>query len=163
MSDALTVVGTVGSDPEARATSTGRSVTSFRLASTTRVRDPQTGEWRDGETNWYTISAWNDLGRNVHDSIRKGERVLVAGRLRVRRWEKDDRQGTEVEIVAGSVGHDLRWGTTRYTRAAKSAGARTGDREEGAGTVAEPAPEGGDEWEPSAPGGDAADDADIPF
>lgn len=165
MSDALTVVGTVGSEPEARATPTGRNVTSFRLASTRRIHDPQTGEWRDGDTNWYTVSAWNDLGRNVHDSIRKGERVLVAGRLKVRKWENEERHGMEAELVAGSVGHDLKWGTTRYTKAARSGENRPNDALGSSSNadleedLSAGAPEAGtDDWEVVPQG-----DIDAPF
>ncbi|MGO1410669.1 MULTISPECIES: single-stranded DNA-binding protein [unclassified Microbacterium] len=121
MSDSITVIGTVGSDPEARVTPTGKHVTSFRLACTPRVRDTGTGEWRDGETNWYSISAWEHLGRNVLESIRKGERAIVTGRLRLRTWEKDERRGMDAEIVAGGVGHDLKWGTSSYTKASRQA------------------------------------------
>ncbi|WP_119698494.1 single-stranded DNA-binding protein [Microbacterium halotolerans] len=131
MSDSITVIGTVGSDPEARVTPTGKHVTGFRLACTPRVRDARTGEWRDGETNWYSISAWEHLGRNVLESIRKGERAIVTGRLRLRTWEKDERRGMDAEIVAGGVGHDLKWGTSSYTKASRQAAGDASDDHRG--------------------------------
>lgn len=147
MTETITVVGTVGTDPTARTTPTGRNVTHLRLACTGRIRDASTGQWRDGDTNWYTVNAWNELGRNVHESIRKRERVIVTGRLRVRDWENEDRKGTEVEIVADSVGHDLRWGTTRFTRAAREG------EEQGS---AAPSPD--QEWAAAAP-----EEGETPF
>jgi len=129
MTEHLSLIGTVGTEPGARALATGDTVTSFRLASSKRVKDPQSGQWRDGETSWFTISAWNGLGQNVHDSIRKGDRVVVTGRLKVRDWENDERKGTEVEVVADGIGHDLKWGTSRFIRAPKEtdAAAERGD------------------------------------
>src|SRR5690348_3934800 len=79
MADRITVVGSLGSDPEERSTSRG-SVVQFRVASTDRRRDAQ-GNWSDGPTSWYRVNAWGELGRNALASLRKGQRVIVAGDL----------------------------------------------------------------------------------
>lgn len=167
MTDTITVVGTVGTDPAARTTQTGRNVTSLRLASTSRVRDAATGRWRDGETNWYTVNAWSELGRNVHASVRKRERVVVTGRLRVRAWQSEGRQGTDVEIVADSVGHDLRWGTTRFTRAERDG---DGLEDDAAAPASDLAADGGSSAQPqdwgvatSPEAVEAGEASDTPF
>lgn len=69
-----------------------------------------------GDTNWYTITAFRDLAVNVIGSIVKGQRILVTGRLRVRDWSTDDKSGTNVEVEAETLGHDLRWGDAQFTR-----------------------------------------------
>jgi single-strand DNA-binding protein len=72
--------------------------------------------WVDADTNWYTVTAFRSLAHNVVRSVRKGEHVLVAGQLRVRAWQNDERSGTSVEVEAEAVGHDLSWCTTNYLR-----------------------------------------------
>jgi single-strand DNA-binding protein len=86
------------------------------MAVPTRRFDRTTSKWVDGETNWYTITAFRQLAINLVGSISKGERVLVQGNLRVRDWDNGERAGTSVEIEALSVGHDLNWGTAVFTR-----------------------------------------------
>lgn len=120
MSESITVVGTVGSVPVGHTTQTGRHVTSFRLACTPRVRDRESGEWTDGATNWYSVAVWEQLGRNALGSLHKGERAIVSGRLRLRRWEKDDRSGMDAEVTAIAIGHDLKWGTAQFASAHRS-------------------------------------------
>jgi single-strand DNA-binding protein len=70
----------------------------------------------DGETNWFTVSSFRALATNAAGSVVKGDRVVVSGRLRVRDWKNTDRSGTNVEIEADALGHDLSWGTSVYTR-----------------------------------------------
>jgi single-strand DNA-binding protein len=86
------------------------------MASTHRRFDRTTKKWVDGETNWYTITAFRQLAINVAGSISKGERVVVSGKLRVRDWDNGERAGTSVEIEAEAIGHDLTWGTSTFTR-----------------------------------------------
>lgn len=121
MNDVITVVGNVASDPAPQTIAGGRTVTSFRLACTERRFDDQSKQWIDHNTNWYTVKAWETLGVNAAASLRKGERVIVTGKLRVRRWESEERSGTEVEITADGLGHDLRWGTAAFTRTHRGA------------------------------------------
>ncbi len=121
MVDTLTIAGTVATEPRHIVTSQGLSITSFRLASAQRKYDRNTNTWSDGETNWYTVTAFRQLAENVVASVKKGERVMVFGKLRIRGWQKDERSGLSVEIDADAVGHDLIWGTSVYTRNTVSA------------------------------------------
>lgn len=116
MTDIITVTGVVGTDPKHHVTSGGLAITSFRLASTRRVFDREKGAWEDGETNWYTVSTFRQLALNASLSIRKGERLIIRGRLRLRAWETGERSGTAVEIEADSIGHDLAWCVSTYSK-----------------------------------------------
>ncbi|GAA1773647.1 single-stranded DNA-binding protein [Agromyces lapidis] len=116
MSDTITVTGVVGTDPHQHVTGDGLVITSFRVASTRRFFDRAKGEWTDGETNWYGVSAFRQLARNASLSIRKGERVIVQGRLRQRAWETATKSGTSVEIEADAIGHDLAWCVSTYAK-----------------------------------------------
>ncbi|KZE91031.1 single-stranded DNA-binding protein [Microbacterium sp. TNHR37B] len=116
MSEHITVIGTVVGDPERRQTAGGHTVARFRLASTERRRDEASGNWVDGHTNWFTISAYRSLAENVLQSLGKGQRVIVVGSFRLRQWESAGKQGTSAEIEASAVGHDLLWATTEYRR-----------------------------------------------
>ena len=116
MTDTLTLTGLVATTPRHLVTSEGLPITSFRLASTQRRYDRGAQKWIDGETNWYTVTCFRQLAVNVVGSIAKGQRIVVAGRLRVRDWESGDRAGTTVEIDADALGHDLSWGTSVFTR-----------------------------------------------
>lgn len=73
-------------------------------------------KWVDGETNWYTITAFKNLAINTAGSINKGDRVIVTGELRVRDWDNGERAGTSVEVEAEAIGHDLSWGNSTFTR-----------------------------------------------
>ncbi len=136
MQDTITVVGTVGTPPRHIVTATGLPITTFRLASTQRRFDRAESRFVDGETNWYSVSAWRQLAVNAVASLEKGDRVIVTGRLKVQNWENGGRTGLNVEIEAESIGHDLCWGTTRY---AKTVGARASARNDDAGPAQEPA------------------------
>jgi single-strand DNA-binding protein len=72
-----------------------------------------------GETNWYTVTAFRQLAQNVGSSVQKGDRVVVTGRLKIRKWESGQREGMVVEIDAEAIGHDLAWGTSTFTRIAR--------------------------------------------
>lgn len=116
MTDTIFLTGLVATSPRHVTTSEGLAITSFRLASNQRRFDKALSRWVDGETNWFTVSAFRALAANTASSVVKGDRVVVTGRLRVRDWENTDRSGTNVEIEADSLGHDLTWGTSVYTR-----------------------------------------------
>lgn len=116
MSDHLTITGLVATPPRHIVTSEGLPITSFRLASTQRRFDRSQEKWIDGETNWYTITAFRQLAIHAANSIEKGQRVVLSGRLRIRDWANGDRTGTTVDIEADALGHDLAWGTTVFTR-----------------------------------------------
>jgi single-strand DNA-binding protein len=123
MSDTITLTGIVATTPRHLVTSAGLAITSFRLASGQRRFDRKKNAWVDASTNWYTVSTFRHLARNVVRSVRKGEHVLVVGRLRIRDWENADRVGTAVEVEADCVGHDLTWCTTTFVRSAPAVAA----------------------------------------
>ena len=116
MSEIVTVAGLVATTPRHLVTQDGLPITSFRLAASHRKFDRTTNKWIDGETNWSTVTAFRQLAINVAGSVSKGERILVTGKLRVRDWDNGERVGTSVEIEADSVGHDLCWGNSAFTR-----------------------------------------------
>jgi len=123
MSDTIAVSGIVATPPNPISTADGLRITSFRLASTQRRFDRGRDRWIDGETNWYTVTAFRQLAVNVNDSVVKGDKVVVTGRLRVREWQNGDKKGINVDIEADAVGHDLAWGTTSFTRVSHSSAA----------------------------------------
>jgi len=116
MSDTITITGLIATTPRHVVTSEGLPITSFRLASSQRRFDKATSTWVDASTNWYTVTAFRQLAINSVPSLSKGDRIVVSGRLRVRDWQTDDRTGTNVEIEAETLGHDLFWGTAVFTR-----------------------------------------------
>ncbi|MDQ1084050.1 MULTISPECIES: single-stranded DNA-binding protein [Microbacterium] len=119
MSDHITLVGNIVGDLEQRATRGGGSVAAFRLAVGERRLDRERGEWVDAHTNYYSVSVFGELGANALRSLRKGERVVLSGRLRLREWETETKRGVSADVVADAIGHDLRWGTTRFERTPK--------------------------------------------
>jgi single stranded DNA-binding protein len=116
MNDTITIRGIVATDPRHLVTDTGLAITSFRLASPSRRWDRAGSAWVNGDTNWFTVTAFRSLASNCRGSVDKGDRVLVTGRLRVRTWERDDRSGLAVEIDADAIGHDLAYGRAQWRR-----------------------------------------------
>ena len=118
----ITVTGRVVADPESRTTRNGVPFAAFRVASTVRRINPQTREYQDGGTSFYNVTAFRSLGANIANSLKKGEPVVVYGRLRVNQWVRssDNSHATSVEIDAYNVGHDLSWGTTSLTRVSRA-------------------------------------------
>jgi single-strand DNA-binding protein len=119
--DILTLTGLVATTPTHLVTGAGLSITHFRLASSQRRYDRAKQEWVDGETNWYTVTAFRQLATNVINSVQKGQRIVVTGRLKVRDWTAGDKKGTNIELDAEALGHDLSWGTAVFTRSAAAA------------------------------------------
>jgi single-strand DNA-binding protein len=116
MSELLSVTGLVATTPRHLVTQDGLPITSFRLASSQRRFDRSQNKWIDAETNWFTITGFRQLAINASTSISKGDRIVVTGKLRVRDWDNGERAGTSVEIEADSIGHDLSWGSAKFTR-----------------------------------------------
>ncbi len=121
MTDTITLTGFVATVPNHLVTGEGLPITSFRLASTQRRFDRSRNLWVDNGTNWYTVTSFRQLAMNTNSSIKKGERVIVTGRLRIRDWTAGEKVGTSIEIDADSIGHDLTWGTASFTRSMSSA------------------------------------------
>ncbi|KTR93026.1 hypothetical protein NS220_13540 [Microbacterium testaceum] len=152
MSDHITLVGNIVGDPEERATRGGDSIAAFRLAVSERRFDRERGQWVDGHTSYYAVSVFGDLGKNALASVHKGERVVVTGRLRLREWENETKRGVSADVTADAIGHDLRWGVTRFERTPRDAPrAETAD---GTAGVTE-------EWAPPAETEDAASSAEA--
>ena len=118
MSNPICAVGTVATAPKLIQIAPEVTLCSFRLACNERRYDRERGEWVDGDTNWFTVSVFRQMAAHAAASFSKGDRVIVNGRLRVRRWEQKekDRSGLSVEIDADALGHDVRWGTSRFTK-----------------------------------------------
>jgi single-strand DNA-binding protein len=112
----IVVTGLVATTPRHLVTADGLPITSFRLASATQRYDRVLGKWVDGETNWLTITSFRQLAINTATSVSKGDRVVVGGNLRVRDWDNGERTGTSVELEADTIGHDLVWGQSVFTR-----------------------------------------------
>lgn len=116
MSDFITVRGFVATDVKTSTTTGGVPTASFRLASTTRRFIKETGTWADGQTNWFHVQGYRQLAGNIACSVRKGQPVIVIGKLKLRSWERDGRTYHSTEIDADAVGHDLQWGSANYVR-----------------------------------------------
>lgn len=116
MSDYITVRGFVATEVRTSTTTGGVATASFRLASTTRRYDKESATWMDGQTNWFNIQGYRQLAGNIACSVRKGQPVIVIGKLKLRSWERDGRTYHSTEIDADSVGHDLQWGSANYIR-----------------------------------------------
>src|SRR4051795_8000775 len=117
----VTLVGNLVDDPELRFTPSGAAVANFRIASTPRTYDRQSGEWKDGESLFLSCSVWRQAAENVAESLQRGMRVIVQGRLKSRSY--DDREGnkrTVFEIDVDEVGPSLRSATAKVTRAMRS-------------------------------------------
>jgi single-strand DNA-binding protein len=163
MSDVnVTVVGHVGTNPTLSMSENGTEWSTFRMASTRRVRDPLTGQWSDGATLWFTVKTWRDKARNVAHSLRKGDPVVVTGRLMVDEWTSEREVGLpdgttttfpeqryKLVVEAQHVGPDATRGIVRY--------APVIDRgSPGRGADGAPGPRVEDPWSTSAEAGGVA-------
>ena len=121
----VTITGNLTDDPELRFTPNGAAVANFRLAVTTRIRDGET--WRDGDTSFFRVNAWRDLAEHTADSLGKGDRAVVVGRLRQRSWETPEgEQRAVVEVEADEVAPSLRFATAKVTRTSTRNGKDSG-------------------------------------
>ncbi|OEJ21013.1 single-stranded DNA-binding protein (plasmid) [Streptomyces subrutilus] len=134
----ITVIGNLVDDPELRFTPAGAAVAKFRIASTPRTFDRQTNAWKDGESLFLTCAVWRQAAENVAESLQRGMRVIVHGRIKQRTYE--DREGvrrTVYELDVDEVGASLKNATAKVTKAAAATGQRPAA---GAGPVAD------DQW-----------------
>jgi single-strand DNA-binding protein len=150
----ITVVGNLTGDPELRFTPSGAAVANFTVASTPRTFDRQNNEWKDGETLFMRCSIWREAAENVAESLTKGMRVIVQGRLVQRSYEtREGEKRTVVELQVDEVGPSLRYASAKVTRTQRSGGGGFGG---GGGGFGGGAPSGGyadDPWATPAPGG----------
>ena len=118
----ITIVGNLTDDPELRYTPNGAAVVKFRVAVNRRYRD-ESGQWKDGDTSYFTVNAWRNLAENIAESLTRGTRVVVAGRLQMRSWETPDGdKRSVVEIEADEVGPSLKWAKASVERTQRSGG-----------------------------------------
>jgi single-strand DNA-binding protein len=161
----ITIAGNLVDDPELRFTPSGQPVARFRVASTPRFRDNTTGEWKDGDSLFLTCNVWRQAAENVAESLTRGTRVIVSGRLRQRSYEtKEGEKRTVYEVEADDVGPSLRNASAKVNKVTRSG---SGSGPAGPGGRA-PGGQGGqgnagggdtDPWESS----DGADSDEPPF
>jgi single-strand DNA-binding protein len=117
----ITVVGNLTADPELRFTKSGKAVASLNVAESTRVKEGDT--WKDGDTTYWRVTAWDGLAEHIGDSLAKGQRVIVTGRIASRTYEtREGEKRTVYEISADAVGPDLKWATAKVERTGKGSG-----------------------------------------
>lgn len=148
----MTVTGWVATDPRHVVGPTGTSLTSFRLASTSRYFDRDKGVWADGNTEWFTVRTFRSAAITIMNSIEKGQPVMVQGRLRTHQWDAESGPRTDLVLDAVSVGHDLTKGVATFTRA-------TADASLGGDTVSDRAPS--ETEEPDGEPVEAASQAEV--
>jgi single-strand DNA-binding protein len=155
----ITVVGNLTDDPELRFTSSGAAVANFTVASTPRFFDKQTNDWKDGDALFLRCSIWRQAAENVAESLHKGTRVIVQGRLKQRSYEtREGEKRTVYELDVDEVGPALRYATTKVSKVSRSGGGGGFGGSAQSGQSAQPAQPADDPWA-SAP---AADD-EPPF
>ena len=154
----ITIVGNLVDDPELRFTPAGQPVARFRVASTPRFLDKNTNEWKDGDSLFLTCNVWRQAAENVAESLQRGMRVIVSGRLRQRSYEtKEGEKRTVYEVEADDVGPSLRSASAKVNRVARTGGngagqaaaARSGGRGQPDGGSAEA---NSDPWATDGPG-----------
>lgn len=135
----ITVVGNLVADPELRFTPAGAPVATFRIASTPRFMDKATNEWKDGDSLFLSCNVWKQAAEHVSESLQRGMRVIVTGRLKQRNYEtKEGEKRTVYEVEVDDVGPSLRNASAKVTRAQRTGGSGTSNASA---------------WEPSAGGG----------
>lgn len=119
----ITVIGNLTNDPELRFTPSGSAVANFTVASTPRTFDRQANEWKDGETLFLRASIWREAAENVAESLTKGMRVIVSGRLKSRSYEtKEGEKRTVIELEVDEIGPSLRYASAKVNRTQRSGG-----------------------------------------
>lgn len=119
----ITVVGNLTDDPVLRFTPSGAAVANFRIASTPRTLDRQSGEWKDGEPLFLACNIWRDAAEHVAESLQRGARVIVQGRLRQRSYEtKEGEKRTVIELEVDEIGPSLRYATAKVQKMSRSGG-----------------------------------------
>jgi single-strand DNA-binding protein len=162
----ITIAGNLVDDPELRFTPAGQPVARFRVASTPRFRDNATGEWKDGDSLFLTCNVWRQAAENVAESLQRGMRVIVSGRLRQRSYEtKEGEKRTVYEVEVDDVGPSLRNASAKVNRVARSGGSGGGYGGQGGAGPSGGRPSGGqgssggyggadpDPWASDGPGG----------
>ena len=155
----ITVVGNLTADPELRFTPSGAAVANFTVASTPRIFDKNTNEWKDGDALFLRCAVWREAAENVAESLHKGTAVIVQGRLKQRSYEtKEGEKRTVVELDVEEVGPTLRRASAKVTKASRSGGNSGGGQSYGGGAPSGGASSGGndDPWASAPAAGPAA-------
>jgi single-strand DNA-binding protein len=140
----ITIVGNLVGDPELRYTQTGQAVATFRVASTPRFRDNTTGEWKDGDSLFLSCNVWRQAAENAAESLQRGTRVIVSGRLRQRSYEtREGEKRTVYEIEVDDVGPSLRNASAKVTKSSRSGGGGYGGQGGPGGQGGSGGPSGG--------------------
>jgi single-strand DNA-binding protein len=149
----LTVVGNLTDDPELRFTPSGAAVANFTVASTPRFLDKQTNEWKDGDALFLRCSVWRQAAENVAESLQRGARVIVTGRLKQRSYEtKEGEKRTVYEVEVDEIGPSLRYATAKVVKGQRGGGGGGSFGGGGGGGGASSGP-ADDPWATPAPGG----------
>ena len=158
----MTVIGNLTADPELRFTASGAAVANFTVASTPRTFDRATGEWKHGEALFLRCNIWRQPAENVAESLTRGARVIVSGRLKQRSFEtKEGEKRTVIELEVDEIGPSLRYATAKINRAQRSDGGGGGGYgSSGAGS--RPAPQNDDPWGSAPAAGSSAGYSDEP-
>lgn len=161
----ITLVGNLTADPELRFTPSGAAVANFTVASTPRTFDRNSGEWRDGEAMFINCAVWRQAAENVAESLQKGMRVIVQGRLKSRSYEtRDGEKRTVFEIDVDEIGPALRYATARVTRNPGGGGGRPGsDRSDRGQASSGPGGAGEDPWASGAAAGTGRPQSSDPW
>ena len=139
----VTLIGNITRDPELRFTSTGQATATFGLAVNRRWQNRQSQEWEEA-TSFFNVVCWRDLADNVAESLTKGSRVIVTGRLEQRSWETENgEKRSVVEVVADEVGPSLRWATAKVEKTERRGPGEGGGQQGGASRPVQNAPEPG--------------------
>jgi single-strand DNA-binding protein len=153
----ITVVGNLTADPELRFTPSGAAVANFTVASTPRTFDRQSGEWKDGEALFLRCNIWREAAENVAESLTRGSRVIVTGRLKQRSFEtREGEKRTVFEVEVDEIGPSLRYATAKVNKASRSGGGGSGGGGFGSGGGSRQAP-------PAQSGGGGGAPADDPW
>ncbi|GAA2547206.1 single-stranded DNA-binding protein [Mycolicibacterium diernhoferi] len=143
----ITVIGNLTADPELRFTPSGAAVANFTVASTPRTFDRQTNEWKDGEALFLRCNIWREAAENVAESLTRGSRVIVSGRLKQRSFEtREGEKRTVVELEVDEIGPSLRYATAKVNKASRGGGG--GGFGGGGGGNSSGAPRGGGSEQP---------------
>ncbi|HZG94848.1 MAG TPA: single-stranded DNA-binding protein [Mycobacteriales bacterium] len=158
----ITVVGNLTADPELRFTPNGSAVANFTVASTPRVLDKATNEWKDGDALFMRCSVWRQAAENVAESLQRGQRVIVTGRLKQRSYEtKEGEKRTVIELEVDEVGPSLKYATAKPNKTTRGGGGGNGGGFNGGGGGGG-GDFGGDPWSSPAPAGAGLSD-EPPF
>lgn len=130
--NAITLVGNVTRDPELRFTPSGQANTRFGLAVNRRWQDRSSGEWQEA-TSFFDIVCWREMAENASESLSKGSRVIVSGRLEQRSWEQEGQKRSAVEVIADEIGPSLRWATAEVRKNDRKSGGDFGGGGSGSG------------------------------